>query len=301
MKTRCLILCVFLGMPLLALDLNGWNGWLDTNGFQIVVDALDAENEMLNSSGKGGNTVAAKALESPIANSDIATLYFTFRIQNTSSADLNIGLSAETAANLAASSASTNSDLFGPQLRIVDSTLQLRDGGSFIQSGISLSVGETYHVWMTVLNASDEWELRIRGGDFNEITPVSVSAQTRFAFRGSTGNQAMQSLALRANNNNASSNGVLLDHIQLHVETANHELPPMVLPKMSLTPLEPGSMHVTWTAFPGALSYVLEAGHPDGPPFAPVSGGSYDGRSWTGSLPEPGPHGLWFRLVVEEE
>jgi len=301
-QLRAAVCCAALLSPLVhAKPLHGWNGWVDANGFQLVQDLNDAENEGLDSSGKGGNNLAHRLLPEEVEVAETATLYFTFRLQDSGSADLSIGLSAEDTSSLQSSPSASNSDVFGPQLRVMDNTLQIRDGGSFLSGPSGLEIGVTYHVWMTAYNQADTWELQIRGGAYTATTQIMAGGKQTFAFRGSTGALALTSLVLRANNHNAASNGVLLDNFHLHVTSSSDAFPDEVLPTASLTGSTATSLAVSWTAFPGNVEYILEAGHPDGPPFAPVTGGMYEGRSWTGPLPEPGPHGLWFRLVVQEE
>ncbi|GEM_PF-2095696 len=286
--------------PLPGLELDGWNGWVDGNGFSIRTDTDDTENELLDSSGKGGNFLSHRLLPQAVGLADSATFYFTFQLQDTSSADLNVGLSSADTSGLSSSASGSNSDLFGPQLRIVDDDLQIRDGSSFLPGPSNLATGVTYHVWMTAHNRTDTWELRIRGGVYTDTTRISAGGKDAFGFRGSTGANELRTVVLRANNSNAGSNGALLDNLHVHVIRATEAFPDEVLPTASVTAMTDTTLHISWTSFPGDVSYTLEAGHPDGPPFTPVPGGTYDGRTWTGPIPEPGPNGLWFRLVVEE-
>jgi len=287
------LLCHALAMhaTALPLPLDGVNGWSDPNGFKLVVDPQDANNTILDASGNGGNAAAHTGIE-PL--SAAGTLFFELCLRDTSSADLSMGPSASSGSEIDTTSAADSAMLIGPCLRIVDARLQVHDGDWYDLA--TLEVGSTYKFWQTIDNAADTWQAYIQGGAYTSQTQLSHSdSDTNFAFRGSTGSQALVSLVIRGNNSNAASGGALLDNFFVDPDGYALDDPTSIRPRIAGMAIQSQSLRLDWTPVPGAGGYRVESTTNLLEPFAEETSGTLSNETWTVAAPPPR---VFYRVVA---
>ncbi len=195
------------------------NDWTDNNNVSKIEEGSATEAALL-LRGPAGNQLTHRNLKQEIAPADKATLHFSFRIEKGGHPDISIGYSAEQSEELSRSSRNQNSDLFGPQLRIVGRELQLRDGSRFVKMLGSLQEDVTYELWMTVCNQSDHWELSLKTASHLDPMRVVVDGKAQFRFRGSQGEVPLRSLVIRANTGNSSQGSMKLQILDEHLQQA---------------------------------------------------------------------------------
>ncbi len=195
------------------------SGWEDGNGWNTTTDPANASNTVLDTSGRSPNFNTGVALGSDISGS--ATFSFDFRLTSSTAADLSLYLT-DTDAGDFSSLVDTQSDHFGPTIRLVDSKIQIFDG-AFEDISQSINTHTWYTISMDVNNTTDTWSGSILGGSF--VTPTALTltggSDSEFDFRNSMSGD-LTSLGFRANtNNNASSGGAYIDNITIIPEPSS--------------------------------------------------------------------------------
>lgn len=179
--------------------LDGQGGWATSAATVTVAnDPADAENQVM--SHFGTNVRAWKALTIP--NGETATVFY--RMRREGSIDASFGTSDM------ASPSTAYSD-FETQLNTQNSdVLNVRDAGSF--DPVDTFADNTwYDVWMVIDNASDTFEVYLKGGALTERTLLDNGAQTVFGFRNGSASNAIQTFFARTGSTSPGS--LLIDDI----------------------------------------------------------------------------------------
>ncbi|MEN8871815.1 MAG: lamin tail domain-containing protein [Akkermansiaceae bacterium] len=181
--------------------LDGQGGWSTSATMaEVMVDPADVENQVM---GETGNNVRAwKSMN--ITNGETATLFYRMRREGA----VNISVGA--------------SDLMTPGTAYSDFEVQLnnqgndvlnaRDTGSFDEVE-QFSDQTWYHVWMVIDNATDTYEVYMKGGALAERTLLDAGAQTTFGFRNGSANNAIETFFARTGNGETGT--FLIDDIYL--------------------------------------------------------------------------------------
>jgi len=181
--------------------LNGQGGWT-TSATTVTVanDSVDVENQVM--SYTGSNVRAFKAMSIP--EGETATLFYRVRREGT--IDASIGTSDMAAPGTAYSD-------FENQLNNQKNDIwNVRDAGSF--DAVETFADNTwYEVWMVIDNASDSYEVYMKGGALAERTQLDAGAQTEFGFRNGSASNAIQNFFARTGN--GTTGQMLIDDIYL--------------------------------------------------------------------------------------
>jgi len=217
-----------------AVPLDGTNGWASD---YLTIVALDdgSSNNVAQVRGFGSSegdvTLTGSIALKPsgkIHSGTNGTLFFRFRLQNTFSADINLGLTGGGSNEIFNLNPTDQASSFGPIVRIVDNDLLvLNDANTTWKNIASNLVADTwYHLWMTIDNPNDSWQAYISGGVYTNQTQLGFDdggggEDTTFIFRSQTGDTPLINLMTRGNGANGTTASVWLDDIYIDLREWN--------------------------------------------------------------------------------
>jgi hypothetical protein len=189
------------------------------NGYLVATDPVNDSNHVLDTSGRAGNAVSG-TLVGLVEEEGDDFLELRFFLQDETSADLSLGMTAQTDLSAIHGGDST---FFGPLVRLVDTKIQILEGdgaggGSYFDADQSLSKETWYTFRMAIDSVEDRWSATLLGGAYSSPTELTHStSDSEFGFR-TGGSNALRSFAIRANNNNGSPSALLDDiSAEIHV------------------------------------------------------------------------------------
>lgn len=156
-------------------DLNNRNGWSTSSAdVDITNDPIDSTNLVLKIASNDAR--ASKPLAVGIDDGTTGTLFF--RMRRNGNVNSNAGLS--DVANPA------NFWDFENQVNVQNSsTLNVRDGGAF--DPVDSFLEDAWHcIWFVTNNATDTYEVYMKGGIHSTITRLDSGSQTAFTYRNGT-------------------------------------------------------------------------------------------------------------------
>lgn len=211
-----------------TVSLDGTNGWTSDH---LTIVALDdgTSNNVVQMRGLGieSGAVAWKSSGKQHAGTN-GTLFLRFRLQNTISADINVGLTGADSDQILILNRLDQAVIFGPIVRIVGDGLMVRDDANIIWENIASNlVADTwYHLWMTIDNPGDTWQAYIQGGVYTNQTQLGYdngagAQDTSFIFRSQTADTHLINFIGRGNGNNGQTTTVWLDDIYIDLRKRN--------------------------------------------------------------------------------
>lgn len=181
--------------------LDGQGGW-STSAATVTVanDPAEAENQVMSLT--ADNVRTWKGISIP--EGETATLFY--RVRREGIVDMSMGLT----------------DMVTPGTAYADFETQLnnqkndiwnvRDAGSF--DAVDTFADNTwYEVWMVIDNATDTYEVHMKGGALTERTQLDAGAQTVFGFRNGSASNALVNFFARTGNGTAGE--LLIDDVYL--------------------------------------------------------------------------------------
>lgn len=181
--------------------LDGQGGWTTSGATATVAnDPANVENQVMSQTGT--NVRAWKALAIP--NGETATVFYRMRREGL--VDASFGTSDVVTPSTAYSD-------FETQLNVQnDDVLNVRDAGSF-DAVDTFSDNTWYDVWMVIDNASNTYEVYLKGGALTERTLLDAGAQTVFGFRNGSASNAIANFFSRTGS--VATGSLLLDDLYL--------------------------------------------------------------------------------------
>lgn len=212
--------------------IHGNNSWVAASvpapSFVATVDPANSNNMTLQALRGGvaaGRGIYKSAL---IPDGETLTLRFDFRLQGATN-DLSIGMTA-----LATPDLTTTAITGGPSVRVLGTNVNVFDGDSSVPTNGSLSTGIWYTLDMVIDNDAQSYSAFLTGGAHTNLQLVGDSLST-FAYRVAVDDSDLVNFAIRSNNNNATSNALLLDNIQIIPEPSTLMLLGLALGAAGLT------------------------------------------------------------------
>ena len=207
-SSGCALLANFDGLHRRAL--HGQGGWsTSSSAVTVTIDPADAGNQVMNQTGNGLR--AWKAMEIP--NGATGTVFY--RMRRDGNVNISIGASDKTVPGTAFSEFEAQLNNQG------DEVLKVRNGGAFIDVD-QFSEATWYEVWMVIDNASDTYQVYLKGGALSERTLLDAGVLNDFEFRNGAASNAMATFFARTGN--GQSGTWLIDDIYL-AEGVNLENP----------------------------------------------------------------------------
>jgi len=195
--------------------LNNQNGWHATSGVTVASDPANAANRVLVAS--IGNFQAYKALPTAIA-ADTSTGTLHFRLRRNGHIDGFAGASA-LAAPQDWSSFETQ---FGGQSAQAANEFVARDGAQADVLSNNFSDQTWYCVWLVTNNASDNYQVYVKGGAYAQPTQLNAAGKTLFSFRNG-GSAPLLTFLTRVSSKSQGS--LYLDDIYVDPTSQNLALP----------------------------------------------------------------------------
>ncbi|MGJ8696776.1 MAG: lamin tail domain-containing protein [Verrucomicrobiaceae bacterium] len=181
--------------------LDGQGGWSASAATVTVAnDPANVENQVMSQA--GDNVRAFKGISIP--QGETATVFY--RIRREGIIDASIGTSDVVTPGTAYSD-------FETQLNNQKNDIwNVRDAGGF--TAVDTFADNTwYEVWMVIDNASDTYEVHMKGGALTERTQLDAGAQTVFGFRNGSATNAIENFFARTGN--GTTGAMLIDDIYL--------------------------------------------------------------------------------------
>lgn len=203
--------------------INGQGGWVST-GETVVLDPLDATNQVLQLGNAGSETSLALNVSDRIQDASLATLFFRFQIvSDKTNSHSFFGLSDVTTPG------ANNFDDFEVQtgfstgVGATNGDLVIRDGGdTFTGEQQSFSAGSWYSAFVVVDTTLDSWSMYVEGQGFASQTQLTFdSGSTDALFRNPASTNPLVSLYFRNGANTNSGGEVLIDDLQIDLAGEN--------------------------------------------------------------------------------